>query len=781
MPAMAAEETSELPQEQQAPRSQELALWVDAQRGVHEPEKHWGHRREFILRNLEVASDDISLPPPAQLNRLLAFSMVWANHVFMGCRYPVEIMEKVLKMGEGIEVNDAPTHTTRDELVSKVKKRGISSSNEGVEQPCKKKVPEDNRASVSITNNVDDKKAEIPSLPENLMQRKQEKGENSPKASSSAKKKDTDLGAAPSSNANQRDAHLGTAPSSGTNQQDAHLETEPSSGTNQQDAHLGVAPSSGTNQQDAHLEAVPSSGTNQQEADLEAASFLGANQRDAYLEAIPSSGANQRDAHLEAAPSLGANQRDTQLGSAPSSGTNQRDAHLGAAASSGTNQRDAHLGAAASSGTNQRDAHLGAAASSGTNQRDAHLGAAASSGTNQRDAHLGAAASSGTNQRDAHLGAAASSGTNQRDAHLGASLSSGSNQRDAHLVAAPSLGTSQRDAHLVKAPSLGASQRDAHLVKAPSLGASHRDAHLGAAPSSGVKQRDAHLGSAPSSGTNQRDVHVRTTLSSGANQRDAYLGAALPSGTNQRDAHLGTAQPLGANQRSTRLGTAQVTEPKVGNSETITRQTPAYCSAVTEGKVNYRSSQPVESRSGERKSISDSHVQLPSRGISQAAETSVRVHRKLTADDAKERQTFFNRLYKTVAWRLVSVGGFSPTVNHAEILKAAIVSLKAALDVVFVPLKELADLPQNKSSPENVVCELRCKSVYLGTGCGKSQENAKAVASREALKLFLKKKVVVKICKRKYNGKEIEDLVLLDEDSRPSNLPPALRNPQDIL
>ncbi|XP_067407687.1 CDKN2A-interacting protein-like [Emydura macquarii macquarii] len=153
----------------------------------------------------------------------------------------------------------------------------------------------------------------------------------------------------------------------------------------------------------------------------------------------------------------------------------------------------------------------------------------------------------------------------------------------------------------------------------------------------------------------------------------------------------------------------------------------------------------------------------------------------LTSEDAKERQPFFNRLYKAVAWKLVAVGGFSPNVNHVELLNSSIQSVKATLDVAFVPLKELADLPQNKSSHESIVCELRCKSVYLGTGCGKSQENAKAIASREALKLFLKKKVIVKICKRKYKGREIEDLVLLDEESKPSNLPPALRNPQEIL
>ncbi|PKU33097.1 hypothetical protein llap_16600 [Limosa lapponica baueri] len=174
--------------------------------------------------------------------------------------------------------------------------------------------------------------------------------------------------------------------------------------------------------------------------------------------------------------------------------------------------------------------------------------------------------------------------------------------------------------------------------------------------------------------------------------------------------------------------------------------------------------------------------QLASKSGSQAGESPARALCKpLTSEDAKERQPFFNRLYKAVAWKLVAVGGFSPNVNHAELLNSSIQSVKATLDVAFVPLKELADLPQNKSSLENIVCELRCKSVYLGTGCGKSMENAKAVASREALKLFLKKRVIVKICKRKYKGREIEDLVLLDEESKPSNLPPALRNPREIL
>ncbi|XP_070613593.1 CDKN2A-interacting protein [Erythrolamprus reginae] len=180
--------------------------------------------------------------------------------------------------------------------------------------------------------------------------------------------------------------------------------------------------------------------------------------------------------------------------------------------------------------------------------------------------------------------------------------------------------------------------------------------------------------------------------------------------------------------------------------------------------------------------LENNTVLAASKSSSQTSVAPVKVPCKLlTHEDAKERQPFFNRLYKAVAWKLVAAGGFSLSVNHVELLNSSIQSVKATLDIEFVPLKELTDLPQNKSSQENIVCELRCKSVYLGTGCGKSKENAKAVASREALKLFLKKKVIVKLCKRKYKGREIEDLVLLDEESKPLTLPPALRNPQEIL
>ncbi|XP_061440626.1 CDKN2A-interacting protein isoform X2 [Rhineura floridana] len=247
--------------------------------------------------------------------------------------------------------------------------------------------------------------------------------------------------------------------------------------------------------------------------------------------------------------------------------------------------------------------------------------------------------------------------------------------------------------------------------------------------------------------------------------------------------------PVAQKATSTAPSTTVRVEARVANYEsTVTaRHKSAVASSVPESKLNYSLNKASESKSenalpSEKKvSLEDTAV-LASKSGSHTSVVPAKVPCKLlTSEDAKERQPFFNRLYKAVAWKLVAVGGFSPNVNHVELLNSSIQSVKATLDVEFVPLKELADLPQNKSSQESVVCELRCKSVYLGTGCGRSKENAKAVASREALKLFLKKKVIVKLCKRKYKGREIEDLVLLDEESKPLNLPPALRNPQEIL
>ncbi|XP_036106287.1 CDKN2A-interacting protein isoform X2 [Molossus molossus] len=133
-----------------------VAAWAEALRCDGETDKHWRYRREFLLRNAgdlaptgdaastdtEEAADAGSGTRSRQLQQLVSFSMAWANHVFLGCRYPQKVMDKILSMAEGIKVTDAPIHTTRDELVAKVKKRGISSSNEGVEEPTKKRAIE---------------------------------------------------------------------------------------------------------------------------------------------------------------------------------------------------------------------------------------------------------------------------------------------------------------------------------------------------------------------------------------------------------------------------------------------------------------------------------------------------------------------------------------------------------------------------------------------------------------------------------------------------------------
>ncbi|NXX03482.1 CARF protein, partial [Larus smithsonianus] len=99
-------------------RTAEEVSWAEGLRGACEPEHHWRHRREFLLRN--VGERPAAGSP--QLQRLVSLSMVWANHVFLGCRYPPQVMEKALEMAEGIQVTGAPVRTTRDELVAKVKK-----------------------------------------------------------------------------------------------------------------------------------------------------------------------------------------------------------------------------------------------------------------------------------------------------------------------------------------------------------------------------------------------------------------------------------------------------------------------------------------------------------------------------------------------------------------------------------------------------------------------------------------------------------------------------------
>ncbi|CAN9507316.1 unnamed protein product [Ophioblennius macclurei] len=142
-----------------------------------------------------------------------------------------------------------------------------------------------------------------------------------------------------------------------------------------------------------------------------------------------------------------------------------------------------------------------------------------------------------------------------------------------------------------------------------------------------------------------------------------------------------------------------------------------------------------------------------------------------------EHQPFFNRLYKTVAWKLVSAGGFGPNLDHFEILRSCVESCKQTLTCVFVPLKDITGLPAGRTQKEGHVCEIRCQTVYMGTGYGRDEAAAKAMASKEALKVFQGRKVTVKICRRRFKLKDVEDLVLLDEQPRNQGFPPALSYP----
>lgn len=564
---------------------------MEALRSDGETDKHWRHRREFLLRNAgdlaptgdadsantDEAADAESGTRNRQLQQLISFSMAWANHIFLGCRYPQKVMDKILSMAEGIKVTDAPIHTTRDELVAKVKKRGISSSNEGVEEPTKKRVTEGKNNSAVEQDH----------------------------AKSSAK---TERASAQQENSS---ACTGSAPK---------LE---SSGNSTR--------SSGTSSQNSSTSDGDRSVSNQNSSSISA--------------------------------------QVTTAGSGKASESEAPDKHGSALFVSSLLKSSMNSHVSQSTDSKQQSG-------------------------------------------------------SPKSALEGSSVS-----------ASPSISE-------IEVPLLGSS------------GSSEVELPL--------------LSSKPSSETTSSGLTSKTSSE-----------ASLSSLVSKNSSSSGTS--LLTPKSSTSANTPMLTSKST--SQVAASLLASKSSSQTSGSLVSKSTSLASvSQLASKGSSQSSTSQLPSKSTSQSSESSVKFSCcKLTNEDVKQKQPFFNRLYKTVAWKLVAVGGFSPNVNHGELLNAAIEALKATLDVFFVPLKELADLPQNKSSQESIVCELRCKSVYLGTGCGKSKENAKAVASREALKLFLKKKVVVKICKRKYRGSEIEDLVLLDEESRPVNLPPALKHPQELL
>ncbi|XP_072923237.1 CDKN2AIP N-terminal-like protein [Hemitrygon akajei] len=91
-------------------RNREIADTVEGLRGLWENDKHWRARKDFLVRNLSDYGQD-------RMDYLIALSMVWSNHVFMGCRYNDELMRKISEMAIGVEVEDAPQFTTRDEIM----------------------------------------------------------------------------------------------------------------------------------------------------------------------------------------------------------------------------------------------------------------------------------------------------------------------------------------------------------------------------------------------------------------------------------------------------------------------------------------------------------------------------------------------------------------------------------------------------------------------------------------------------------------------------------------
>ncbi|KAM7112577.1 CDKN2A-interacting protein isoform 2-T2 [Ciconia maguari] len=638
-------------------RTAEEVAWAEALRGACEPEHHWRHRREFLLRN-------VGEPPAAgsaQLQRLVSLSMVWANHVFLGCRYPPQVMEKALEMAEGIQVTGAPVRTTRDELVAKVKKRGISSSNEGVEEPSKKRAVEKSKDSKDTGKDVKTTKAEAPKETESTLAKKQEKDiSKDPESSQST------------CSSNQE---MVTASDIETEGKPANAENTTEQNPSSSEKESGEKPCSNP-PKESKCENVPSPDKKTAVSAVPPAA-KSAPQAEAVAAAVPPAAKSAPQAAVVAAV-------------VPPAAKSAPQAEIVAAAVPPTTKS--------------------------TTQ------AAAVPPTTKSTAQ--AAAVPPTTKSTPQTSATLLSSKNQASAS--ASVSKSGTQAGTSLLLAPKSGT-QVGTSLLLAPKSGAQAGTSLLL---------------------ASKGTAKAGSSLLASKSSAEVAASLLAArSGAQQGSSLL------------ASKSSAQ-VAASLLATRSGAQQ------GPSSLASRGGAQAGASLLASKGGTQGGSP----------------QLASKSGSQAGESPAKALCKpLTSEDAKERQPFFNRLYKAVAWKLVAVGGFSPNVNHAELLNSSIQSVKATLDVAFVPLKELADLPQNKSSLENIVCELRCKSVYLGTGCGKSMENAKAVASREALKLFLKKKVIVKICKRKYKGSEIEDLVLLDEESKPSNLPPALRNPREIL
>ncbi|XP_030065838.1 NF-kappa-B-repressing factor [Microcaecilia unicolor] len=100
---------------------------LEQYRQYQESDDHWRARKEFITRHLPNY-------PDWKRDQLLALSMVWSNHVFMGCRYGEQLMQNVLQMAEGIDVGEMPSY----ELVLGAKGTKRQSPTDTGQEPSKK-------------------------------------------------------------------------------------------------------------------------------------------------------------------------------------------------------------------------------------------------------------------------------------------------------------------------------------------------------------------------------------------------------------------------------------------------------------------------------------------------------------------------------------------------------------------------------------------------------------------------------------------------------------------
>ncbi|XP_017562622.1 NF-kappa-B-repressing factor isoform X1 [Pygocentrus nattereri] len=103
------------------------AFCIEAFRQNFESGKQWLARKLFISKHLDKYEAD-------HIDQLISLSMVWANHVFMGCRYGPQLMQRVLEMAEGIHVGEMPSY----ELVPSAEAKKRPNSSDGREEPMRK-------------------------------------------------------------------------------------------------------------------------------------------------------------------------------------------------------------------------------------------------------------------------------------------------------------------------------------------------------------------------------------------------------------------------------------------------------------------------------------------------------------------------------------------------------------------------------------------------------------------------------------------------------------------